>query len=227
MNIVAFFSQLACSFGLCLDDTPEPKLKVSVYYETLCPHSIKFIRDQLYPVYEELREYLELDLVPYGNAETIRHPNGTVQFWCQHGTSECFGNTVHACAISLLAPEVSAFFIYCTMYQRPPSLAGSFCAKELNITFAPIRNCARSNEGKRLHERNGNRTAALVPYQKWVPWITFNDGWDENDDGLSSVNFLAVVCKHLRATQPSALETGLTMTEDQNRVKYLKACGRL
>lgn len=45
------------------------KVKISVYYEALCPDSKFFVKYQLLPVYEELQEYIILDLVPYGKAE--------------------------------------------------------------------------------------------------------------------------------------------------------------
>lgn len=47
----------------------QEKLKVSVYYESLCPDSINFLVKQFYPVYSTgLKEHLDVDLVPYGKA---------------------------------------------------------------------------------------------------------------------------------------------------------------
>lgn len=45
------------------------KVKVTVYYEALCPDSKFFITYQLVPVFEKLKDSLLLDLVPYGKAE--------------------------------------------------------------------------------------------------------------------------------------------------------------
>lgn len=45
------------------------KVKVTVYYEALCPDSKFFMTYQLVPVFEKLKDSLLLDLVPYGKAE--------------------------------------------------------------------------------------------------------------------------------------------------------------
>lgn len=43
-------------------------VKVSVYYESLCSDSIRFIVQQVYPTFEQLRKFISLDLVPFGKA---------------------------------------------------------------------------------------------------------------------------------------------------------------
>ena len=43
-------------------------IQVQVYYETLCPDSINFIVEQLYPTYHNLGQYLEIEFIPYGFA---------------------------------------------------------------------------------------------------------------------------------------------------------------
>lgn len=54
-----------------LEADPESigKVKISVYYEALCPDSKFFIKYQLLPVFEEFQEDILLDLVPYGKAK--------------------------------------------------------------------------------------------------------------------------------------------------------------
>ena len=47
----------------------EEKVNITVYYESLCPDSIEFITGQLYPTYQSLEKYLNVEFVPFGNAE--------------------------------------------------------------------------------------------------------------------------------------------------------------
>lgn len=44
------------------------KLHVAVYYESLCPDSIRFITTQLNPAYESLKNYIEILFVPFGKS---------------------------------------------------------------------------------------------------------------------------------------------------------------
>lgn len=44
----------------------QDRIKVSVYYESLCPYSINFIKSKLYPNYQQLRDYIQIEWVPFG-----------------------------------------------------------------------------------------------------------------------------------------------------------------
>lgn len=52
-------------------------VKVTVFYESLCPDSIRFIENQLLPNYDSLKEFITLDFVPFGKASVgiIRNLN--------------------------------------------------------------------------------------------------------------------------------------------------------
>ena len=63
--------------------TSYPPVDVDVYFESLCPDSEKFIKEQLFPTYEKFagKDILNITLVPYGNAE--------VKF-CWHYSTGCY-----------------------------------------------------------------------------------------------------------------------------------------
>lgn len=79
-------------------------LEVKIYFEALCPDSVKFFQEQVSKVHRnvDLRARFNFTLYPYGNV----HPNagGPVagKYWggrqCQHGDRECFGNAWMACS---------------------------------------------------------------------------------------------------------------------------------
>ena len=45
-----------------------PSVGLQVYYECLCPDSVDFIVDQLYPAYQKLGQYLDIKYIPFGFA---------------------------------------------------------------------------------------------------------------------------------------------------------------
>lgn len=47
--------------------------QVTVYFESYCPDSVKFLTTQLFPAYASpLKEHMNVTLVPYGKAKVIQ-----------------------------------------------------------------------------------------------------------------------------------------------------------
>lgn len=73
-----------------------PPVKVSFYYESLCPGCRQVWATQLYSTYQKLASsgIVEFEIVPYGNAQ--EQPYGSSwYFTCQHGPTECVGEFVY------------------------------------------------------------------------------------------------------------------------------------
>jgi hypothetical protein len=76
--------------------TRKCKLKVGVYYETLCPDSRKFIIDQFASAFPKVINLIEVKFVPFGfGNKTVNQTDGSISFECQHGEQECWGNKLH------------------------------------------------------------------------------------------------------------------------------------
>ena len=78
---------------------PPPPVVIDVYYETLCPYSIEFIRNQLQPTFNLLNPsgIIRVRLYPYGHVEETFGDDGQISFNCQHGVLECRLNVVETC----------------------------------------------------------------------------------------------------------------------------------
>ena len=67
---------------------------MDVFYETLCPDSIKFLKEQLFPTYTTLKGIMNVQIFPYGNCNQTLSEEGLWQFQCQHKEKECRLNQV-------------------------------------------------------------------------------------------------------------------------------------
>ncbi|XP_026676720.1 gamma-interferon-inducible lysosomal thiol reductase-like [Diaphorina citri] len=125
------------------------KAKVALYMESLCPGCHQFIKHQLYPVFMKYSNYIQLDLIPFGNARHTKNSDGTWEFKCQHGEPECFGNLYLACATHLLQASRPKHLI---RYYNCMASASSFsiekdvkqCAPVAGVNFRKLQTCVKS-----------------------------------------------------------------------------------
>ncbi|CAG9822492.1 unnamed protein product [Phaedon cochleariae] len=192
-KVLGFFLVLACA-------SQAERLKVSVYYESLCGDSIRFVKNQLFPVYKLLGNALQVDLVPYGKASSSNE-SGKLVFTCQHGPQECYGNKFHACAISQNSVEESTEFVYCSLSSTEESPASDEtlerCSNSSGISWKALQSCYESGRADALLIKNGERTSAITPPLKFVPTIIFNDHFDQTNQDRSLRDLLSVVCELL------------------------------
>ena len=80
---------------------PSQKVKLSLYYESLCPYCKKFITEQLGPNFAKFEDYLDVHLNPFGNAHMKKHGD-SYKFTCQHGEGECKGSIMEGCLLNRL-----------------------------------------------------------------------------------------------------------------------------
>lgn len=162
---------------------------IYVYYESLCPDSQAFVTKQLYPTMKNLKDFVDLKLIPFGKSSYKTQGSETL-FDCHHGEIECYGNKIHACAISHI--QVDSFqnehtreslivdYITCLMsgVSKDESYA-SFakdCADRTRVKkFDSIENCANSTEGSDLLKEMGELTNKFEYPLKSVPTITIRE----------------------------------------------------
>ncbi|CAH1373922.1 GILT-like protein 1 [Tenebrio molitor] len=171
-------------------------LNVTVYYESLCPDSKKFITTQLYPSYELISDYLNVEFIPFGNAKVANNSDGTLNFTCQHGPKECHGNEVQACAISVDVQN-SMEFVNCAMASSDPSDDNLLeqCAELDGISWDSIEDCMTNGLAEKLFVQNGARTGeAKISY---VPTIVFNGVFNDTLQDSGEHHFLSTACQLL------------------------------
>ncbi|XP_042589336.1 gamma-interferon-inducible lysosomal thiol reductase-like isoform X2 [Cyprinus carpio] len=82
-------------------DAVVPPVEITLYYESLCPGCRALLTEQLFPTWILLKDIMNVNLVPFGNAKELPEDN---IFSCQHGEPECYINIVEC--LQLYAPFV-------------------------------------------------------------------------------------------------------------------------
>ncbi|KAK9717460.1 Gamma interferon inducible lysosomal thiol reductase (GILT) [Popillia japonica] len=180
----------------CSRCSAQDNIKVSVFYESLCPDSIRFITQQLYPNYDAVSTYITVDFVPYGKA-THTLNDGVWEFQCQHGPNECHGNMLQACALNIIEEQaVKVSFVNCVMSTAYPANDAYVeeCADANGISWASIVQCVEDGSGGNLLAALGDRTHAVEPTITFVPTIIYDDVYDAALQSSSLTDFLGTVC---------------------------------
>ncbi|CAH8383422.1 unnamed protein product [Eruca vesicaria subsp. sativa] len=162
------------------------KVKVNLYYESLCPACQEFIVNYLVRIfYTDLGTITDLKLVPFGNAKV----SDNLTITCQHGEEECKLNAIEACVIRTFPdPKTQYMFIRCVEKNTTnweSCLTNSKTKKAIN-------DCYNSDLSKTLILEYANMTFSLKPQHKYVPWVTINT---KPLDPESPDDFVAQICK--------------------------------
>jgi len=193
------------------------KVPITIYYESLCPDSAKFINEQVFPAIKtELKENVEITWVPFGKSQYSTQ-GSDVLFTCHHGPNECYGNKVHACAIEHIQANsyqtentresLTLDFINCMMKAGknfPDNVyPGARCARENQISvWENIEQCANSTEGSQLLKQHGDATNRFQMPLQSVPTVVFNQKYDVKVNERAMNNFLGTLCKYVSMPEP-------------------------
>ncbi|XP_046849289.1 gamma-interferon-inducible lysosomal thiol reductase-like [Xenia sp. Carnegie-2017] len=180
--------------------SPLPKSEVelvnfTLYMESLCPGCRGFINYRLWPAFKAIGEIMNLVIVPYGNAIEKKNGDGW-EFMCQHGKEECYGNLIETCAMHY-NQNASVFlpFIHCIESSSllPRNIADK-CAKKVGLNYSLIISCVEGRLGNQLQHEMAEKTHALEPRLKYVPWITLNGVHTKAIQAAAYTNLVKLIC---------------------------------
>merc|ERR1712055_16759 len=180
---------------LLVGASAQDPVKIDFYYEGLCPYCEDTFLDQLYPTYQELKDIMDVSINAFGNANYYHKEGGGWLFTCQHGQTECRINMMHACAhLSISDFDLEMDFVKCTLESDYPANAGPQCAAISNVDWTPIESCWNSRDGEEALHDVAVKQEQLNPSLYFVPWITVNDYFSEDQVGDCQTDMMAVVC---------------------------------
>jgi interferon gamma-inducible protein 30 len=176
-----------------------PKVEVVVYYEAFCPYCQRFITKALWQAWNSfgLKDIMSVELVPWGNANSVFLMDESYNFTCDHGPEECRANMWQACAVDTVKQaDKQLEYIVCLEKSKDAVAAEEHCAKAVKIDFAAIQTCFQTRGNHLLHDMQ-LKTEKLSPPLKGVPWVTVaNEALQDADDVLEAV------CKHYKGPKP-------------------------
>ncbi|XP_017769657.1 PREDICTED: GILT-like protein F37H8.5 [Nicrophorus vespilloides] len=181
----------------------EKKLKIGVYYESLCPDSLRFITKQLNPSWSDVSEYVDITFIPFGKSESVKDGE---YFRCQHGPEECKGNRIQSCALDALTDQTKEVeFVNCFMteYNKYSDKDfGEVCIENAGLKVEDVKNCFDSDKGKELQLQAEKDTIAISP--KFVPTVVYNEVFDQKLQQDSMTDFKGTACKLIKENHPNA-----------------------
>ncbi|KAG1969616.1 gamma-interferon-inducible lysosomal thiol reductase [Pimephales promelas] len=188
------------------------KVNVSLYYESLCPGCRGFLAGQLVPTYIMLSDIMNIDLVPYGNAQE-KEDQGKYTFVCQHGEGECQGNMIETCLLDQLGLDEALLVIFCMESGANVLKAAQPClgVYKPEKTWDSVMKCVTGDQGNKLMHGNAVKTNALKPPHEYVPWITINGEHTEDLQNKAMNSLFSLVCSLYKGEKPAACTPGLKM----------------
>ncbi|AEE83207.1 putative protein [Arabidopsis thaliana] len=188
------------------------KVKLNLYYESLCPGCQEFIVDDLGKIFDyDLYTITDLKLFPFGNAELS--DNLTVT--CQHGEEECKLNALEACALRTWPDQKSQYsFIRCV---ESDTKGWESCVKNSGREKA-INDCYNGDLSRKLILGYATKTKNLKPPHEYVPWVTLN-GKPLDDSVQSTDDLVAQICNAYKGktTLPKVCNSSASMSKSPER----------
>nr|E7E2N8.1 RecName: Full=Gamma-interferon-inducible lysosomal thiol reductase; Flags: Precursor [Carassius auratus]ADU02196.1 gamma-interferon-inducible lysosomal thiol reductase [Carassius auratus] len=192
----------------CMKFNASP-VTVSLYYESLCPGCREFLVSQLVPTFIMLSDIMNIELVPYGNAQE-KDDQGNYTFICQHGEDECRGNMIETCLLKALGPKAIPV-IFCMESGADVLKAAQPCLGVYfpDTTWDSVMKCVTGDEGNKLMHQNALKTNALKPPHEYVPWITINGEHTDDLQDKATNSLFNLVCSLYKGEKPAACGQGL------------------
>ncbi|KAG0720511.1 GILT-like protein 1 [Chionoecetes opilio] len=172
------------------------KVKVDVYFSSLCSDTMHFFTHQLYPTWTQIKDIVDLNLIPFGKAKATPTSNGDYTFDCQHGPNECHGNKVMACVVNAFPVPTQVKMIHCMMSKSYPAYAGQQCSREVGVEWEPLQRCSEGATGSTLLYQHGVTTSALKPRVYFIPTITIDEHYGQSQLRTSLSSLKRQICKY-------------------------------
>jgi len=189
--------------GVVTEVADADKVKISVFYEALCPACLWFFEHEMNPFLQKkgLQDIANFEFVPYGNSVTT---GNTVT--CQHGDKECQLDNLHACAVKNLDQKDLPTFLTCAMANGQAKSAKDVLATcghqdKVGACFGD----GQTQEAVKMVMAFGEQTNSAG--QEYTPYVKMNAQHSKTAES----NLIQAVCSAYTGTPPEGC-AGLVKT---------------
>ncbi|CRK98817.1 CLUMA_CG012046, isoform A [Clunio marinus] len=179
------------------------KVKMDIYYESLCPDSMRFFSDELTPLYNNFKQHMDITFIPFGKSNSYETAESEIEFECQHGPDECFGNKVQGCMLSRILDQDTQFaYLSCQMVIGADRTHQT-CVEQFGFDWNEIVQCTQSEFATRQQLGYEQITTPVLQQTNWVPTIAYNGRIDENSIGGRAPPLKELLCDLIYNTNPA------------------------
>jgi len=180
------------------------KVKIDIYYESLCPDSIRFINEQLAPLYNDFKKHLDVTFVPFGKSNSLQtSPEAPIEFECQHGPDECFGNKVQGCMLARIPDQDSKFdYISCQMVTGADRTHRE-CVEAFGMSWEEIAQCAASDFATNQQLEYERISTPVIQHFNWVPTVVYNGQITDISHTGRAAPLKEIICDFIHNTNPA------------------------
>jgi len=213
-KLVLVLALVASSTALVVPNPVVPKtisadyqLDLVVFFESKCPDSMRFFKEQLKPTFDELSIYFLVTPIAWGKASFKPDGHDGFNFTCQHGPEECQGNKMFACAQHYMINDYDyANFTTCAMsLDDPPTALTSDCAEILTeAQWDAINYCAKTPMGDYMLADEYIFQEGMAPNLDYVPWMIVNDQHNATLQDKAEHHLKDLVCDMWKGEKPDA-----------------------
>lgn len=172
----------------------DPKVKLGVYMESLCPDSRRFFLDQLVPTHRQIGQALELKLVPFGHARVV----GNNKMVCQHGSRECEGNRRMACLLVRSSNQTEIVETLGCLF-RSEVTPKECCQQNMpSVNFDEVEKCKEGDESYQLMTKAEKDTGRL----NYVPHLTVDNQASDEIQDRAERHLKEFMCEQYKGTTP-------------------------
>jgi len=187
-------------------NTDYRELVLIVFFESKCPDSMRFFKEQMRPTFDELSLYFVVIPVPWGKANFTPNGHEGFNFTCQHGPEECQGNRMFACAKHFMINDMYSYanFTTCAMsLDDPPTALNSTCAEIITETQRnAIDYCLETPMGDYFLVYEYVFQDGMAPDLDYVPWMIVNDVHNATLQDKAEHHLKDLVCDMYKGPTP-------------------------